>query len=70
MDRDLGARIMLVVISSIVVLTRVLWHFEKMRHRRAIRDAFRRTRRRDWSPADEEPIDDPYDVGMNDKDFL
>ena len=69
MDRDLGARIMLVVISSIVILTLVLWHFEKMRHRRAIRDAFRRIRRRDWSP-DEELIDDPYDVGMNDKDIL
>jgi hypothetical protein len=70
MDRELGAYIMLVSISAIVLLTLVLWQFEKARQRRAIRDAFRRTLRRDWSTADEEPIEDPYDVGMNDKDIL
>ena len=37
---------------------------------RAVCDGFRRAFRRDASPMDDEPIDDPYDVGMNDKGIL
>lgn len=69
MDRELAAYLMLISISAIVLLTMVLWSFEKVRHRRAVRDAHLRTLRPDWSPEDE-PSDDPYDVGMNDRDIL
>jgi hypothetical protein len=69
MERDIGATIMLVSISSIVVATLVLWQFEKARHWRAIRAGFRNTIGLD-SIGDNELDDDPYDVGMNDKDIL
>jgi hypothetical protein len=60
----------LVAILSIVALTLVLWQFEKVRHRRAIRAGFRKFLRHDESSSDDGPIDDPYGVGMNDKDIL
>jgi hypothetical protein len=70
MDRELGVNIMFVAILSIVGLALVLWQFEKVRHRRAIRAGFRKFQRRDESQSDDGPIDDPYGVGMNDKDIL
>jgi hypothetical protein len=60
---------MLVLISSIVFVRLVLWEVEKIKHRKAVRLG-----RRISAGIDEvevnEPADDPYDVGINDKDIL
>jgi hypothetical protein len=63
---------MFVAILSIVALALVLWMFLFARFfawwLRTV--LLRFDPRRDESPVDDEPIDDPYDVGMNDQDLL
>jgi hypothetical protein len=68
MDRELGPSIMLVSILSIVALAVVLWMFLLVRFIAQFLRAG--DPRRDESPADNGPIDDPDDVGMNDRDIL
>jgi hypothetical protein len=68
MDRELGPSIMLVGILSIVALAVVLWMFWLVRFiARLLRGD---DPRRHESPAVDGPMDDPDDVGMNDRDIL
>jgi hypothetical protein len=60
---------MLVLISSIVFVTLVLWEFEKIKHRKAVREGRRKSAGFD-DGLDDATDDDPYGVGMNDKDIL
>ncbi len=69
MDRETLQYGMLVLISSIVLVTLVLWEVEKIKHRKAVRSGWRFWAGIDEAEADE-PDDDPYDVGINDKDIL
>jgi hypothetical protein len=68
MNRELGASIMLVSILSIVALSLVLWMFSLVRF--LIQFLRSSDPHRYESPGDDPPIDDPYDVGINDKDIL
>jgi hypothetical protein len=68
MDRELGPSIMLVGILSIVALAVVLWVFLLVRF--IVKLLLGGDPRRDESPAVAGPIDDPDDVGMNDRDIL
>ncbi len=69
MDRNTGAAVMLVLISSIVLMTLVLWGLESVLHLRAIVSAFLKLGR-SADDGDDEPVEDPYDIGINDKDIL
>jgi hypothetical protein len=69
MERELLANIMLISISSIVILTLVLWRIEKARHWSKVRAAIRGRSAGDIAE-DDDLDDDPYDIGMNDKDIL
>jgi hypothetical protein len=60
---------MLILISSIFVVTFVLWEVEKIKHRKAVRLGRRISAGIDELDADE-PENDPYEVGINDKDIL
>jgi hypothetical protein len=69
MGREILQYGMLVFISSIVLVTLVLWEVEKIRHRKVVREGRRISAGIDDAEADE-PEDDPYDVGINDTDIL
>jgi hypothetical protein len=69
MDRNTGAAVMLVLISSIVLMTLVLWGLESVLHLRAIVSSFFKLGR-SGDDGDNEPLEDPYDVGLNDEDIL
>jgi hypothetical protein len=69
MERKILADIMLIAIFSIVILAMILWRIEKTKHWRAVRAAIRRQSSND-AVDDADLDDDPYDIGMNDKDIL
>jgi hypothetical protein len=69
MDRATLDYVMLMFIFSIVLITLVLWEVEKVKHRRAVRRGRRISAGIEDAEA-EQVEDDPYDVGMNDKDIL
>lgn len=72
MDRNFGMSIVGGIIAAIAVFTIGHWlFFERLRHRRAIRSAVLRALGREAPKLDDDELnDDPYDVGMNDKDIL
>jgi hypothetical protein len=69
MERNTSAAVMLVLICTIVVVTLVLWGLESILHLKAILSAILRLGR-SGDDGDDDPVDDPYDVGINDKDIL
>jgi hypothetical protein len=70
MGREILANMMLVFISSIVIITIVLWEFEQHKHRKAVRSGLRNFWSREDATESGLSDDDPYDVGINDKDIL
>jgi hypothetical protein len=71
MDRELGLTIMMLVIFAIMALTLVMFLFECFRHLRAILSGLRKARGLDDPLLKDDVVDDdPYGVGINDKDIL
>ena len=71
MHKDTLNLIMAVFILSIVVVTLILWTIEKVWHHHRVTSAILKSFGiQTENPDEDDADDDPFDVGMNDKDIL
>jgi hypothetical protein len=71
MHKDTLNAVMAIFLLAIIVVTLVLFSIEFLKHLMKVIHAILKPSRLPFTgPAPEDPDDDPYGVGMNDKDIL